>query len=228
MENEIIKDFGEVIVPKNWSEVTLKKYQDMERYYEGKEDKEFNVIDVLDILIDKDRDYINSLPAEFLDTILAHLVFLTIAPENVEPTNKITIDGEEYHVNFQEKLKVGEYVAVDAVLKGDRHNYAAILAILCRKDGEIYDSKFENEVLEKRIELFEKQPITNILPIINFFLNCFIILHLPTQLFLKVEEAINLTRNNIEISHKNGELSKRSMKSAIRKLKKLQKSINSI
>lgn len=227
MEDNNIKDFGSVKVPKDWSEIDLNTYQLIEEYYEGK-DSGFNVIDVLDILIDKDRDYINSLPAEFLDNILSNLSFFSTTPEVAEATNKIEIDGTTYIINIMEKLKVGEYVAVDTAIKGNKHNYAAILAILCRKEGEKYDSYFENEVLEKRIEMFGKQSIIKILPIIHFFINCYIISHLHTPLYSKVEEAINLTRNNIETSHRNGEISRRCMKSAIRKLKKLEKSIKCI
>ena len=226
-EKEILKDFGEWSIPTDWSQLTLKTYEDIERYYKDK-DSEFNVVDVLDILTDKSRDEINELPAEFLETILTHLSFLATQPKIDEPSNKIVIDGETYAVNVMEKLKVGEYVAVDTVLKGDPHNYAAILAILCRKQGEIYDSKFENEVLDDRIKLFEKQPVIKILPIINFFLNCWAISGTLTLLSSKVEEAINLTRNSLETSVKNGEHSKLWLKWQTRKLRKLQKSIKSI
>ena len=226
-EKEILKDFGEWSIPTDWSQLTLKTYEDIERYYKDK-DSEFNVVDVLDILTDKSRDEINELPAEFLETILTHLSFLATQPKIDEPSNKIVIDGETYAVNVMERLKVGEYVAVDTVLKGDPHNYAAILAILCRKQGEIYDSKFENEVLDDRIKLFEKQPVIKILPIINFFLNCWAISGTLTLLSSKVEEAINLTRNSLETSVKNGEHSKLWLKWQTRKLRKLQKSIKSI
>ena len=226
-EKEILKDFGEWSIPTDWSQLTLKTYEDIERYYKDK-DSEFNVVDVLDILTDKSRDEINELPAEFLETILTHLSFLATQPKIDEPSNKIVIDGETYAVNVMERLKVGEYVAVDTVLKGDPHNYAAILAILCRKQGEIYDSKFENEVLDDRIKLFEKQPVIKILPIINFFLNCWAISGTLTLLSSKVEEAINLTRNSLETSVKNGEHSKLWLKWQTRKLRKLQKSIKYI
>lgn len=224
MENII--DYGSVTVPKNWDELTLKKYQDIEKYYEDKEDN-FNVIDVLDILIDKDRDYIQSLPAEFLDTILTHLVFLSTTPEVGEPTNKIVIDGEEYSINFMEKLKVGEYVAVDTVLKADKHDYSSILAILCRKKGEIYDSRFEAEEFEKRKEMFEKQSVTKILPIIGFFLNLFIVLERHSQLFTVVEEGINLIQQSIKNSEKIGASRKLYLNWQVKKLKKSLKSIKS-
>ena len=149
-------------------------------------------------------------------------------PQTPEPTNKITIDGETYTIHFENQLKVGEYIAADSILKSDRHNYASLLAILCRKDGELYDSHFENEVIEDRIKFWEKQPVTKVLNLITFFLQLANLLYLPTLLSSQVEEAINLTRNHIETSHKNGEISKRSMKSAMKKLAKLKKSIKNI
>ena len=227
MEDKEIIDYGEIHVPSSWDEITLKTYQRIEEYYESiTGDTHFNVMDVLDIFIDKDKDYLMSLPSEFLDIILDKLSFLTTPMKTPEPSNKIEINGEKYIVNVQNKLKTGEFIASDSILKDDRHNYAAMLAILCRKEGEVYDLHFENEVVQDRITLFEQQPITKIMPIITFFLSLYGLSVMTSQLCSKVEEAIDLTRRNIETSHKNGEISKRSMKSAMKKLRKLEQSIN--
>ena len=227
-EKDII-DFGKINVPSSWDDITLEKYQRIEEYYDTiSGDSKFNIMDVLDIMIDKDKDYIMSLPSEFVDMILDKLSFLQTPMEEIEPSPQIEINKELYTINLQNKLKTGEYIAADTVLKTDKHNYASILAILCRKEGEIYDSKFENEILEHRIKMFEKQPITKIMPIIAFFLNYCVTLQMPTLLSSKVEEAINLTRSNIENSAKDGEISKRSMRSLMKKLSKLEKSIKSI
>lgn len=226
MEDKEIIDYGEIHVPSSWDEITLKTYQRIEEYYESiTGDTHFNVMDVLDIFIDKDKDYLMSLPSEFLDIILDKLSFLTTPMKTPEPSNKIEINGEKYIVNVQNKLKTGEFIASDSILKDDRHNYAAMLAILCRKEGEIYDLHFENEVVQDRITLFEQQPITKIMPIITFFLTLYGQSVMISQLSSKVEEAIDLTRRNIETSHKNGEISKRSMRSAMKKLKKWEQSI---
>ena len=205
----------------------MKVYQEIERYYDDKE-KEFDLRDVLHIFTNHTQDEINALPLEYLEKIMGHLSFLESRPKEEEPRNWIEIDGERYVVHTENKLKTGEYIASDTAIKGDKHNYAAILAILCRKEGEIYDSRFENEVLEERIKLFENQPITKVLPIIGFFLNLYIISMTPSLLSSKVEEAIDLTRKDIETSATNGEISKRSMKSAMKKLRKLEKSIKCI
>jgi hypothetical protein len=225
MENII--DFGQWVVPVSWEDVTLKQFQEIERFYEDK-DKDFDVREVLHIFTNKGIDEINALPLEFLEEIMSKMVFLQEKPTEKKPTNSVEIKGEKYTIHTENKLKVGEYVATDTAMKGDKHNYAAILAILCRKDGELYDSKFENEVLEDRIKMWEKVPVVDVLPIISFFIQCYITLQMPTLLSSKMVEAIDLMRKDIENSVKNGELSKRSMKSAMKKLRKLEKSINSI
>lgn len=226
--NDIIKDFGQWNVPAKWDDVTLKVYQEIEKYYKGKEERQFDVRDVLHILTKKSEDEINELPAEFLDTILTHLIFLVTTPEVGEPTNKIEIDGVEYKINIMEKLKLGEYVAIDNVLKSDSSDYASILAILCRKEGEIYDSRFEAEEFENRKVMFEKQPVTKILPIIGFFLNLYILSEKHSQLYSLVEEGINLTQQNIDNLEKIGVSKRLSLNWQMKKLRKSLKSIKHI
>lgn len=225
-EKNII-DLGSWNVPTKWEDIDLRTYQELERFYEGKDEK-FDIRKVIHILCNKSEDEVNALPLEYLEEIMAYLVFMQESPKEEEPRNFLEIDGERYTVHTENQLRTGEYIASDTLLKSDRHNYAALMAILCRKDGEVYDSRFENEVLEGRIKLFEKQPITKILPIVGFFLNVYITSMTPTLLSSKIREAIDLTRKDIETSATNGEISKRYMKSQMRKLRKLEKYINSI
>ena len=224
---ENVIDLGVWNVPTSWNEVTLRQYQEIERYYEGK-DEHFDVRKVLNILTNHTEDEINMLPLEYLEEIMEKLNFLASLPKEEEPRNWCEINGERYSVHTEQKLKTGEYIASDTALKGDKHNYAAIMAVLCRKDGELYDSHFENEVLEGRIKLFEQQPVTKILPIISFFLRLYAVSMMPTLLSLEAKELVDHTRKDIETLQKSGEISKRSMKSAMKKLKKLEKSINTI
>lgn len=228
MEENNVIDYGKWIVPTSWNQITLKQYQEIEAFYENTENKSFDVREVIHILCNKTIDEVNALPLEFLDDIMEKMSFLQTKVTEEEPTNTLTINGEKYVVNIQNKLKVGEYVAVDSIIKDDKHNYAAMLAILCRKEGELYDSKFENEILEDRIHLWEQQPITDVLRVISFFLQCYMISVTPILLSSKIKEAIDHTRKGIETSHKNGEISRRSMKSAMKKLRKLEKSIKNI
>lgn len=226
-EEEVIKDFGSWNVPNKWDDISLKLYQEIQRYYADKDEK-FDVRDVLTLLTNKTEDEINALPAEFLDIILTHLIFITTTPEVGEPTNKIVIDDVEYSINFMEKLKLGEFVAVENVIKADPNDYASIMAILCRKKDEIYDSKFEAEEFEKRKEMFEKQPVTKIWPLVAFFLHLHIMSERLSQLYSVVEEGIKYTQQNIKNSEKIGAFKRYSLNSQAKKLKKSLKSIKSI
>lgn len=227
MDNENVIDLGKWTVPSKWEDVTLKMFQKIEKYYSDK-DKDFDVRDVLDIFTDHTRDEIDQLPINFTDKLLNELSFLKEQPKYGDASPKIEIDGEEYCINVMEKLKTGEYVAIDTILKSDPHDYISILAVLCRKNGEIYDSKFEAEVFEDRQKLFAKQSIIKIMPLISFFLNLYILRMTHSQLYSEVEEGLNLMEQNIESSRANGDLSALSTRRLMKKLKKLRKSLKSI
>ena len=225
-EKDII-DFGSWRCPTSWDELTLKQFQEIEKYYSDK-DKDFDIREVLHIFTNKTEDEINALPIVFTNELLNELSFLKEQPKYGDASPKIEIDGEEYCINVMEKLKTGEYVAIDTILKSDPHDYISILAVLCRKNGEIYDSKFEAEVFEDRQKLFAKQPIMKIMPLIAFFFNLYILRMTHSQLYSEVEEGLNLMEQNIESSRANGDLSALSTRRLMKKLRKLRKSLKSI
>lgn len=220
-DEKIIIDLGVWNLPKSWDDVTLAKFSNLQRI---KGEGEAQIYDLLQALCDKTKDEVMQLPIEFVEKMLNRMDFIYTTPEIEAPTNKIEIDGETYQVNYLEKLKAGEYISFDTVIKSDQYNYAAMLAILCRKPDEIYDSKFEAEKFEDREKMFGNQPITKILPIINFFLNLYMVSEMPSHLYSQVEEAINLTRQDIENSPNLGHSRKFFLKWRVKKLQKLLKS----
>ena len=223
------KDFGEWKVPSSWDELTLGKFQELERFYDGDEnERKFDVRDVLDLMTDRTKDEINELPIEFTDSLLRKMYWLHEQPDFGKPSNKITIDGVQYTVHNENEMKFGEYVALDTALKGDKHNYAAMLAILCRKEGEIFDSKFENEVLPSRIEFWKNVSVMKVMPIVSFFLELSSMSLQVSQLSLEIQEGINHILKHIETSKRNGVFSELYIRLQMRKLKKLQKSIRNI
>ena len=230
MAKIVEKDFGEWNVPSSWDELTLGKFQELERFYDGDEENErkFDVRDVLDLMTDRTKDEINELPIEFTDSLLRKMYWLHEQPQFGKPSNKITIDGVQYTVHNENEMKFGEYVALDTALKGDKHNYAAMLAILCRKDGEIFDSKFENEILPSRIEFWKNVSVMKVMPIVSFFLQLSSMSLQVSQLSLEIQEGINHILKHIETSKRNGVFSALYTRWQMRKLKKLQKSIKNI
>ena len=227
---KVEKDFGEWKVPQSWDDLTLGKFQELERLYDGDEDKErkFDVRDVLDLMTDRTKDEINELPIEFTDSLLRKMYWLHEQPDFGKPSNKVTIDGVQYTVHNENEMKFGEYVALDTAMKGDKHNYAAMLAILCRKEGEIFDAKFENEILPSRIEFWKNVSVMKVMPIVSFFLELSSMSLQVSQLSSEIQEGINHILKHIETSKRNGVFSALYTKWQVRKLKKLQKSIKNI
>ena len=222
------KDFGEWKVPQSWDDLTLGKFQELERLYDGDEERKFDVRDVLDLMTDRTKDEINELPIEFTDSLLRKMYWLHEQPQFGKPSNKVTIDGVQYTVHNENEMKFGEYVALDTAMKGDKHNYAAMLAILCRKEGEIFDAKFENEILPSRIEFWKNVSVMKVMPIVSFFLELSSMSLQVSQLSSEIQEGINHILKHIETSKQNGVFSALYTKWQVRKLKKLQKSIKNI
>ena len=227
------KDFGEWKVPKSWDDLTLGKFQELEKLYEGEEGegeekRKFDVRDVLDLLTEHTKDEINELPVEFTDMLLRKMYWLHEQPDFGKPSNKITIDEETYTVHTENEMKFGEYVALDAAMKGDKHNYAAMLAILCRKEGELFDAKFENEILPSRIEFWKNVSVVKVMPIVSFFLELSSMSLQVSLLSSQIQDGINHIVKHIETSRGNGVFSALFTKWQTRKLRKLQKSIKNI
>lgn len=215
-----IKDYGQWKVPSSWAEITLKMYSGLEKL-EKKED----LIDVIPILCNKTKDEVMSLPTEFLDKIIAKLSWLQESPRFAEPSPEIKIGKDTYMINTESKLRTGELLAVDVVLKNNEANYAAILAILCRKPNEKYDVRFENEVLEDRIKFWESKSILDVMPVVLFFSKLISIYAIITQAYLEAEEALKFTQENINNSVQNGECSVWQSILLKRKLKHLKRSM---
>lgn len=230
-ENENIIDYGSVTLPTSWEEVTLKQYADISRYYspkEGEERKDFDIREVLHIFSNLPKDDIDSMPIEFAESMIETLSFLETKPNIGKPTYSLEVNGTKYQVNIQEKLRVGEYVAVTEMMKQDPSNYPLFLAILCRKPNEKYDSTYENEVIQERLSMFEGIPMLEGMRVMNFFLTSYLSLGVPTEASSMVKEEIDRLRKDIESLQKNGEVGKHFTKSAMKTLRKWEDTINSI
>ena len=216
-------DFGKVTIPTKWEDITLKQFCELMRVYD-KDDKD--ILDVLEVLSGRTKSELRQMPADFIDTMMQHLQFMNI-PLNVEADSQIVINGEQYKVNHTEKLKFGEWTDAETVIK--EKNYAGLLAILARKDGEIYDDDFIANELEKRVELFNSLSITKALVLLNFFLKLKLRYILYSQKSLEnSKEAVESLVQSIKSSLKGGDGKKLDLIYAKIKLRRLEKSLKCI
>lgn len=217
-------ELGSYNIPSKWEDVTLKQFQQILNL----QDKNDNLA-ILAIMLGKTKEEVQQLPSKVLTLFYKNLSFFKNEVK-VEADNKLTINNELYIINDKDNMKVGEYADFNEILQYDRNNYAYMLAILCRKEGEIYDDKYIAEKLEQRRIMFENIPVTEALKTVNFFFQKYISLGMNTEIYseaLKVEVE-NLLAENIKSLSKNGRFFRPSNLRAIIKLRKLKKRIKSI
>lgn len=220
-------DFGKITIPTKWSEVTLKQFQELMKIY-NQEDKD--ILDILSLFTQKSKKELRQMPSEFIETMLAHLQFMNTKLE-VEPSSQIDIDGKIYRINYTEKLKFGEFVDVETLIKEDKYNWAAMLAMLCRLEGEIYDDDFIANQLDARIKMYESLPIDRALQLINFFLKLklrYITYSLKSLTLKEAREAAESLVQSIRDSVKAGAGTKLNSIYAKIELRKLEKQLKCI
>lgn len=223
-------ELGNYKVATNWDEVTLDMWERYIRKADEQEDKNVDVITMLECFSDIPRDVINQIPTDLFEKILNKMEFIKDEP-NQEPSNKIEIDGEEYLINNLEKLRVKEYLDLQTIIENDKFNYSFILALLCRKKDEVYDEEFISSKMEKRAEMFNKTSINKVMPILAFFLglwmtsrilslNCSMVDQFKAEL---IEDVRNM-RNSLKLT----DYFIPSRLRQIMTLRKLEKSIKNI
>lgn len=229
-ERIVAKDFGSITVPTSWDEVKLKDFITLMKLQEEENKEDVSLIDIMAVLTGTDKKYIYSLPSDFANTIMAHLLFLN-KPLKEEPKAEVIIDGNLYKINYMEKLKFGEYTDANTVMANDKFDYASLLAILCRREGEIYDDDYIAEHLDERIEMWNNQPITKVYPLVCFFLLLSTISGKHLQHFMtEGEQAIDQSLTHIEDSLRSGAHKKFSLNyvKARWKLRKLRKCMSQL
>ena len=229
-ERIVAKDFGNITVPTSWDEVKLKDFITLMKLQEEENKEDVSLIDIMAVLTGTDKKYIYSLPSDFANTIMAHLLFLN-KPLKEEPKAEVIIDGNLYKINYMEKLKFGEYTDANTVMANDKFDYASLLAILCRREGEIYDDDYIAEHLDERTEMWNNQPITKVYPLVCFFLTLSALSRKHLEHFMtEGEQAIDQSLRHIEDSLRNGEHKKFSLNyvKARWKLRRLRKCMSQL
>ena len=224
---EVAKDYGEISVPESWDDVTLELFVKLMRAQEDK-GGELSTYEVMALMTGRDVKFMYSLPSDFAHSILARLMFLA-KPLPQEGKPDVVIEGERYSINIMEKLRFGEYTDANMVLKSDKFAYAALLAILCRKDGETYDDEFIADKMERRMAMWNAQPITKVYPLACFFLRSWIASGQRLEAFM-MDARRRLTRyvESLGDSARNGAVKKYSMTywRVLWKSRRLRKSIS--
>lgn len=226
MEEEKIEqiNLGEFNLPTKWEELTLKQLSDLERLYStsGK----VTAVDMIATLTNRTVDEIMALPLPVAERLMTTIAFVTQPPQDEDPTPTITVDGIDYTVHTSRQLRTGEAIAAMTLIDADPYDYPGILAIVCRKEGELYDAHYENEILPERKEMFSRVPAVDAKRVIAFFLSNLIARELPSRLSSECAEELDKLASDIDNLAADGVISvssTRSLRKALKKLRKLHK-----
>lgn len=205
-KENILHDFGKVTIAEDWSEVTLEQFTQIMRISgdNGQNVQDVDVRDLICILTGKDKEWVNLLPAKFVQTLITKLTFMSVPPKS-PASNEVTVNGEVYRVNFMEELTFGEYTDVNTLIQADGLDYAGFLAVLCRKPDEAYNDEFTAHI-DQRKEFWNSQPLTTVLPVIAFFLHLWGIseIHSPASL-AQMQDLASQLLSDIDSSRKSGD-----------------------
>lgn len=160
---EIKFDGVKLSIPNKWEDVPLKDY---ESWYLQKPETRLEHIQHVADICKIDPKVLLSSPTEVFNIVSEAISF--IYKQDLEPKNKVEIFGEDYFINYSDKLTLGEWVDIDGLLADEKNTnkLSELLAILCRPIGEAYNP----DNTERRQKLFQELSCDKVLPLIGFFL----------------------------------------------------------
>lgn len=149
-------------IPQSWSEVTLGEYEQWSRY---QTEDDTNYLGLVAAICKVDVALLMDISVDEFDVIRNALRFMT--ETEVEPSPRIEIDGQAYTVSPSDKLTLGEWVDIDAIMAGGSDSrISEMLAVVCRPPGEKYDP----DTAAARGDIFRRLTCDKALAPVNFFL----------------------------------------------------------
>lgn len=161
---EIKFEGGALTVPTSWGDVTLGEYETWRN--EGLSSQQTRIqyiADICKISVEKLTSY--STEVYNLVSEAVSFAFNT----DFEPQYSVDVAGEKWFILPSNKLTLGEWVDVDAVLntEDESHKLSQLLSIVCRPMGEKYDV----EVSAQHVDIFQQMTCDKALPLLSFFLH---------------------------------------------------------
>lgn len=178
-----------------------------------------SIIQVIECMTDISPIILEEAPMSFFETIFKKIEWVfSFDADNYKPKDYIDWEGERYSYEPTHDWFVKEWVDWEAVSKSfpEHEKFSCLLAIKLRKklkdkNGKYIDEveKYDSELIEKRKDMFKKMPISNVIPLIGFFLLKDKLLKTNLSLY-STEVALALTRHQVMLDWvKNGDGFKR-------------------
>jgi len=177
-------------VPESWDDITLGFY---ESFYAEKPNSPREKVELVAKICKTDADLLLSWPAEVFNRIVEYLDFI-FKGELAPPSPRIKIGKVNYVVPIEDVLSLGEWVDITEAQREGKAVLSNVLAIVCRPAGEEYNYKNN----EERQAMFAALPVSKVLPVLAFFLQCKVALERRTATYTKLYQALAQLPLNIK------------------------------
>lgn len=182
-----------LIIPNQWSDITIETYQKYLNIQEGKGSDKNKVVRSLALLCDTNTTIVKKmLYSDLLDIMNIIKDMVDNEPDKSEFKKTITLDKEEYgFIPNLSKLSTGEYIDLETYCKDPINNLHIIMSILYRKITFKRNERYAIESYdpdEFKEELFKDCSMDIALSSLGFFLTLGEILAKTSLNYLKVQK----------------------------------------
>lgn len=179
-----------VNVPQSWDDITLGDY---ETFYRDKPVSGRERVEYVAKILKIDAMVLLNWPAEVFNMIVETLGFLFV-DNPIAATPVVDVDGVPFIVPIEDKISLGAWVDAEEAQKADEAVLSNVLAIVCRPAGETYDYQL-NEARQKQ---FAALPVSKVLGVLAFFLQCRTVLDRRTEAYTKLHQIAALLPRSIK------------------------------
>lgn len=179
-----------ISVPESWDDITLGFY---ETFSTEKPETTRERVAFVAHICRVSADVLLSWPAEIFNMIVGYINFL-FEDNPASPSPSLEVDGVKYVIPIDDELTLGAWVDADDVQKKGENILSNILAIVCRPVGEEYNYKNN----ETRAAMFASLPVSKVLGVLAFFLQCKNVLDQRTVAYTKLAALVGQLPQNIK------------------------------
>lgn len=191
---EIDRDI--INVPESWDDITLGFYETW--FHKAPTNRKEQIALVAEIC-KMDEEKLLNYPIQVCNIILDTLRF-AFTETNTEPSPSIQIAQLTYTIPITENLSTGAWIDLEEAQKEQVKMLSSILAITCLPTGETYDTR----KTEQRQKMFAELKMSQVLPLLAFFLHYKKKLENRSAMFSKAMESVKQYANNTKNSQSVG------------------------
>lgn len=154
-------DDKKIEFPSEYTEITLRQFDEMSRIFEGEEPELIQWVKVISFLSQTPEGIIEEWPIEEFLAILKNM-FVRL-PDLTDGPDKITVGEYVFEVPRERVITVRQMAAIDAHMTDEKDRFAKILThLLSQVSGK-------ETTISERVDLFNNHPVEPFLPtLFNF------------------------------------------------------------